>query len=233
VKAAFTGAHLLRLAAAGCLLNDVYREAVEMGMEIRGVRVTASADSTPIPGSRPASAMSSTSTARHPATSRTRCWKPSTPSPRSPSRSVWAQAWSASERKRCRRLPIPPAHRSCRRVTSATAQPHVLPFAPVLVASMRRRSTGCARQRHPRRCGSGRRSTACTIAGLRRARSPATADPARRVGRPPDDRLHERETCGQCASPPSDTLVTDTNRCGRFPASRRVSVAGGRQSRGE
>jgi len=41
VKAAFTGAHLLQLAAAGCVFNDVYREAVQMGMEIRGVRVTA------------------------------------------------------------------------------------------------------------------------------------------------------------------------------------------------
>ena len=41
VKAAFTGAQLLHLAVAGCVLNDVYREAVRMGMEIRGVRVTA------------------------------------------------------------------------------------------------------------------------------------------------------------------------------------------------
>jgi uncharacterized OsmC-like protein len=41
VKAAFTGAHLLHLAAAGCVLNDVYREAERIGMDIRGVRVTA------------------------------------------------------------------------------------------------------------------------------------------------------------------------------------------------
>ena len=42
VEAAFTGAHLLHLAAAGCVLNDVYREAERLGTTIRGVRVTAS-----------------------------------------------------------------------------------------------------------------------------------------------------------------------------------------------
>ena len=42
VEAAFTGAHLLHLAAAGCVLNDVYREADRLGTTIRGVRVTAS-----------------------------------------------------------------------------------------------------------------------------------------------------------------------------------------------
>jgi uncharacterized OsmC-like protein len=42
VEADFTGAHLLHLAAAGCVLNDVYREAQRLGMSVRGVRVTAS-----------------------------------------------------------------------------------------------------------------------------------------------------------------------------------------------
>ena len=42
VEAAFTGAHLLHLAAAGCVLNDVYREAKKLGVQIDGVRVTAS-----------------------------------------------------------------------------------------------------------------------------------------------------------------------------------------------
>ena len=42
VQAAFTGAHLLHLAAAGCVLNDVYREAERLGTAIDGVRVTAS-----------------------------------------------------------------------------------------------------------------------------------------------------------------------------------------------
>jgi uncharacterized OsmC-like protein len=42
VDAAFTGAHLLHLAAAGCVLNDVYREAERLGITVRGVRVTAS-----------------------------------------------------------------------------------------------------------------------------------------------------------------------------------------------
>ena len=43
----FTGAHLLHLAAAGCVLNDVYREAAALGIEIDGVRVTAGGDFDP------------------------------------------------------------------------------------------------------------------------------------------------------------------------------------------
>lgn len=42
VESAFTGAHLLHLAAAGCVLNDVYREAQQLGIDVAGVRVTAS-----------------------------------------------------------------------------------------------------------------------------------------------------------------------------------------------
>ncbi|WP_422735630.1 OsmC family protein [Micromonospora sp. WMMD729] len=41
VEADFTGAHLLHLAAAGCVLNDIYREAGVLGIRIDGVRVTA------------------------------------------------------------------------------------------------------------------------------------------------------------------------------------------------
>jgi uncharacterized OsmC-like protein len=41
VEADFTGAHLLHLAAAGCVLNDVYREAAALGIDVNGVRVTA------------------------------------------------------------------------------------------------------------------------------------------------------------------------------------------------
>jgi uncharacterized OsmC-like protein len=41
VEADFTGGHLLNLAAAGCVLNDVYREAATLGIELSGVRVTA------------------------------------------------------------------------------------------------------------------------------------------------------------------------------------------------
>jgi uncharacterized OsmC-like protein len=41
VEADFTGAHLLHLAAAGCVLNDVYREAATLGIELDGVRVSA------------------------------------------------------------------------------------------------------------------------------------------------------------------------------------------------
>jgi hypothetical protein len=41
VEADFTGGHLLYLAAAGCVLNDVYREAARLGIDVKGVRVTA------------------------------------------------------------------------------------------------------------------------------------------------------------------------------------------------
>jgi uncharacterized OsmC-like protein len=41
VEGDFTGGHLLHLAAAGCVLNDVYREATALGVELKGARVTA------------------------------------------------------------------------------------------------------------------------------------------------------------------------------------------------
>ncbi|WP_433830729.1 OsmC family protein [Actinoplanes sp. CA-015351] len=41
VRADFTGAHLLHLSAAGCVLNDLYREAAGLGIHLSGVRVTA------------------------------------------------------------------------------------------------------------------------------------------------------------------------------------------------
>ncbi|MDG4801320.1 OsmC family protein [Micromonospora sp. WMMD980] len=44
VTADFTGAHLLHVAVAGCVLNDVYREAGALGIRVDGVRVTASGD---------------------------------------------------------------------------------------------------------------------------------------------------------------------------------------------
>jgi uncharacterized OsmC-like protein len=44
IDALFTGAHLVHLAVAGCVLNDVYREAVALGIEINGVQVSASGD---------------------------------------------------------------------------------------------------------------------------------------------------------------------------------------------
>ncbi len=40
-ETAFTGGHLLNLAAAGCVLNDLYREAAKLGIELDGVRVSA------------------------------------------------------------------------------------------------------------------------------------------------------------------------------------------------
>jgi uncharacterized OsmC-like protein len=42
VEGAFTGAHLLHLAVAGCVLNDIYRVAADRRMEVTGVRVAAS-----------------------------------------------------------------------------------------------------------------------------------------------------------------------------------------------
>ena len=41
IEADFTGGHVLNLAVAGCVLNDVYREAVVLGIEVKGVRVAA------------------------------------------------------------------------------------------------------------------------------------------------------------------------------------------------
>jgi uncharacterized OsmC-like protein len=41
VEGDFTGAHLLHLAAAGCVLNDLYREAAALGVALAGVRVRA------------------------------------------------------------------------------------------------------------------------------------------------------------------------------------------------
>jgi len=41
VEGDFTGAHLLHLAVAGCVLNDVHREAESLGIDIDGVRVAA------------------------------------------------------------------------------------------------------------------------------------------------------------------------------------------------
>jgi hypothetical protein len=44
VQVDFTGAHLLHLAAAGCVLNDLYRESAALGIVLDGVRVAATGD---------------------------------------------------------------------------------------------------------------------------------------------------------------------------------------------
>jgi hypothetical protein len=41
VEANFTGAHLVHLAVAGCVLNDLCREAAGLGVQLDGVRVSA------------------------------------------------------------------------------------------------------------------------------------------------------------------------------------------------
>jgi hypothetical protein len=55
VDADFTGAHLLHLAAAGCVLNDIYREATELGIELYEYASKRSATSIPTPGRQGAS----------------------------------------------------------------------------------------------------------------------------------------------------------------------------------
>lgn len=44
VEAKFTGAHLLHLSIAACVLNDLYREASRRGVQLDGVRVKAWGD---------------------------------------------------------------------------------------------------------------------------------------------------------------------------------------------
>lgn len=44
VEASFTGAHLLHLAAGGCVLNDVYREAERSEIAVDGVLVIVDGD---------------------------------------------------------------------------------------------------------------------------------------------------------------------------------------------
>jgi len=44
VESAFTGGHLLHLSIAGCVLNDVYREAETLGIVVDGVRVAVRGD---------------------------------------------------------------------------------------------------------------------------------------------------------------------------------------------
>jgi hypothetical protein len=41
VETDFSGGHLLHLAVAGCVLNDLYREAEALGIELKGIRVIA------------------------------------------------------------------------------------------------------------------------------------------------------------------------------------------------
>ncbi len=48
VEADFTGGHLLHLAAAGCVLNDLYREAAALGIELHGARVTTAGGFDPV-----------------------------------------------------------------------------------------------------------------------------------------------------------------------------------------
>ena len=44
VEGDFTGAHLVHIAVAGCVLNDLYRESARLGVELDGVRVSAGGD---------------------------------------------------------------------------------------------------------------------------------------------------------------------------------------------
>ena len=60
-EADFAGGHLLHLAAAGCVLNDVYREAAALGIEVKGFACPQQASSTTAHGGRQASAIRSKS----------------------------------------------------------------------------------------------------------------------------------------------------------------------------
>src|SRR6202050_1430111 len=64
VEADFTGGHLLHLAAAGCVLNDLYREAAALGIELKGFACPQQASSTTAHGGRQASAIRSKSAPR-------------------------------------------------------------------------------------------------------------------------------------------------------------------------
>ncbi len=44
VESDFTGAHLLHLSIAGCILNDIYREAGTLGVVVDGARVSTRGD---------------------------------------------------------------------------------------------------------------------------------------------------------------------------------------------
>lgn len=48
VETQFTGAHLLHLATAACVLNDLHREAASRRVALTGVRVTASGGFDPV-----------------------------------------------------------------------------------------------------------------------------------------------------------------------------------------
>jgi hypothetical protein len=59
VEADFTGGHLFHPAAAGCVLNDLYREAATLGIELKGSVGSRRAGSTPRLGGPRASAIRS------------------------------------------------------------------------------------------------------------------------------------------------------------------------------
>ena len=84
VEGDFTGGHLLHLAAAGCVLNDLYREAATLGIELTGARVTAAAGSAPQAGNQRASAIRSRSAPMLPPIRSRTCSKWSTKWPRFP-----------------------------------------------------------------------------------------------------------------------------------------------------
>lgn len=48
VSAEFTGGHLLHLAVAGCVLNDLFREADHLGIALEGAEVTARGELDPV-----------------------------------------------------------------------------------------------------------------------------------------------------------------------------------------
>ena len=71
----FNGGQLLNLAVAGCVSNDLFREAAKRGIRLDRVRVVAESDYSGDPPSRPRSSTKSSSRAMHP-TRHSPTWSP-------------------------------------------------------------------------------------------------------------------------------------------------------------
>ena len=121
VDADFTGGHLLHLAAAGCVLNDLYREAAALGIGLRGARVTAGGGFNPATGSPQASATASRSAPMRPRPSSPSCLRrlirwPRYPVPSGPEPLSSGSAEPHSDRvKRCPAWPPAQRHYVSRR----------------------------------------------------------------------------------------------------------------------
>ncbi len=166
VDTSFTGAHLLHLAAAACVLNDVYREAGTLGVDVRGVRVSATGDSSLTAGGRPVSATAFGSTPPRHRMRSTGCSGASTPWRRFRRRSAQVRGSSVST-SGC-------GLAGDSRTASATSLTAGLPVSVSDRPARRTQSDGCTacRQRASRLTSTGCPGPASSPTALRR---PATA----------------------------------------------------------